>query len=133
MKKIIVITVLALFLAIFPVMALTDWDFTANSNTIINAVTLNIDGSASTTNLTIVNDSKAESLSFSDGTLTITDAATSTFQIYAAYSSIEMIKIASTSYTSCTANDSTGATPVTIASSTVDGTIFTVSLVTHTY
>jgi hypothetical protein len=128
MKKILVISVLALFLAL-PTFAVSNWDFTANADVTITGMTIN----SSTADLIIKSGSKARSITFNaNGTLAITNAATSTFQIYSTSSEVKAIKIASTTgaTTSCTVNDTTGAVPATIASTTEASDIFTVSLIT---
>lgn len=128
MKKFLVITVLALFLAL-PVMAATYSDFSANGDITVEGVYFTLNGASSTAhNLVIKSGSEAQSWSFDSGTFTVTNASSTSFKIYSANSAVKAIKIASTSYTSCTDNDPTGTTPATIASSTVDSTIITVSL-----
>jgi len=127
MKKILVISVLALFLAL-PAFALTDSDFTADADVTITGLALN----STTASLVIKDGSEARSVVFNDsGTLAITNASTTSFKIYSTDSTVKAIKIASTTgdTISCTDNDITGAAPATIASTTLASDIFTVSLI----
>jgi len=123
MKKFLVITVLALFLAL-PVFALTDSDFKADGDITVTGITLN----SSTSSLVIKSGSEARTWTFNDGGFTVTNASSTSFKIYSTDANVKAIKVASTTI-GCTVNDTTGAAPATIASTTEASQVFTVSLV----
>ena len=131
MKKLLVISVLALFLAILPVLAVSDSDFTANGNV---TVSLNLNGSASgdSASLIIKDGSEARSLTINaNGTLDVVNASSTSFQFYSTDTNVKAIKLASSStIVSCTEYaDATADSPISIASSTDPIATSTITLI----
>ena len=130
MKKFLVLTVLALFLAL-PVLAVTDSDFTADGNV---TVTLKLNGSASGSEATMIikSGSEARSLTINaNGTLDVVNASSTSFQFYSTDSNVKALKLASSStIVSCTEYaNATVSSPVTIASSTDPIATSTITLI----
>jgi len=125
MKKFLVLTVLALFLAL-PVAAATN-DFTADANVTVSSVS----GGEVTADMLIISGSTAESWTYSSGDFTVTNPGT--FKVGASSSSVKSIKVknsggaviacanntaAGTSYTSYVTLPTASATYTVIASDT---------------
>ncbi|MDD4901304.1 MAG: hypothetical protein PHS62_04365 [Patescibacteria group bacterium] len=132
MKKFLVITALALFLATLPVLAVTDSDFTANGDV---TVTLRLNGLATgaAASLKIKTLSEARSLTVNaDGTLDILNASSTSFKVYSDDSTVKAIKIATTTI-SCTilAIDSGSALAIASSSEAIATSTVTLMALSH--
>lgn len=132
MKKILVITVLALFLAL-PVMAVTDSDFRVDTTATAGGipVTLNLNGTGAEATLMIKNGSEARSVTINaNGTLDILNASSTSFKIYSTDATVKAIKVASsTTNVYCTITAVTSDTAYPIASSSQAIATTTITLI----
>ncbi len=124
MKKLIIITILAVSFPWFPIFAATT-DFTANSDITVSDVTFG----ASTADMTIFNGSASESWTFNAGTFSVTNPDTA-FKIGSSDSSVKAIKATrSGSDVACSENTTPGTSYLTLP--TISG-VYTISPLTIT-
>ena len=117
MKKFLVLSVLALLLAL-PVLAATS-DFTADGNVTVDTVT----GDGVNQTLLILNGSSAESWTYSSGDFTVTNPGT--FKVGAADSSVKSIKVKNSggSVIACANNTTAGTSYVTLPTASATYTV----------
>ena len=119
MKKFLVITVLALFLAL-PVMAATN-DFTADANVNVTLVTFG----DTTAEMLIMNGSTAQSWAFSGGIFTVTNPGTFKVGTAAAETTVTSIKVKNSggSVIACANNTTAGISYVTLPTASATYTV----------
>lgn len=120
MKKIIVITVLALFLAV-PVLAAST-DFATDADITVSSVAGDV-----TADLTIISGSNAASWTYSSGALTVTDPdASNKFKIESSDTSVIsfLIKNSNNANVACALNTTAGTSYVTLPTGTGTYTIY---------